>query len=264
MDRYITECYNIHLDQKQIVKNLSIFIHGIELDLVAYEKCIINLNNLLIKRNINLKVNWDIVFGDSLKEEKYDNKMDYVVGNPPYIRIHDLESINYKKFAFANKGMTDLFIIFYEISLKMLNSNGKLIYITPNSYFTSTAGEKLRHFIYSNKKINTIVNLKHFNPFENVTTYTTITLLNNSLNNSIYYFEYDKNKKIPKKIAKLNYSDFYINKQFYFSTKNSLNKFRKIMLTEFNRDIHIKNGVSSNLDSFFLIKIIMVNILLMQ
>jgi adenine-specific DNA-methyltransferase len=61
--------------------------------------------------------------------------MDYVVGNPPYVRVHNLRE-NYediKAFSFSKKGMTDLFIVFFEIGFKMLNKTGKMSYISPTS-----------------------------------------------------------------------------------------------------------------------------------
>ncbi|MEJ3568453.1 Eco57I restriction-modification methylase domain-containing protein [Ureaplasma parvum] len=63
--------------------------------------------------------------------------MDFVIGNPPYVRIHNLikEPNLIKNYLFSNKGMTDLYIIFYEIGIKMLNKNGILCYITPSSFF---------------------------------------------------------------------------------------------------------------------------------
>ena len=133
----------------------------------------------------------------------------------------------------------------------MLNNKGKLIYITPNSYFTSMAGNELRHHICSTNKLKTILNLKHFNPFENVTTYTAITILSNEKNDKIDYFEYDQFKKKPIFVTKLTYKDFYINNQFYFGKKTNLSKFKKIITTPINDSFSIKNGVSSNLDSFF-------------
>ncbi len=158
---------------KNIVKHLERYIHGIEIDKNSVIKTIINLNLVLKQFDIEENVKWDIKNSDTLNIENYNNKMDYVVGNPPYIRIHNL-SFDYKKYNFSNKGMTDMYIIFFEIGLKMLKSSGQLIYITPNSYFISKAGSILRNFLFNNKMIKQILNLKYYNPF-NVATYTAIT-----------------------------------------------------------------------------------------
>lgn len=62
-----------------------------------------------------------------------------MLGNPPYVRVHNLgESFDeIKTYACAQNGMTDLFIVFYELGIRMLNATGVLGYITPSSYFNS-------------------------------------------------------------------------------------------------------------------------------
>lgn len=47
------------------------------------------------------------------------NQFDLVVGNPPYVRIHNIE-VNLQGFTFCQQGMSDLYIAFYEIGLKLL------------------------------------------------------------------------------------------------------------------------------------------------
>lgn len=103
--------------------------------------------------------------------------MDYVVGNPPYVRVHNLVD-NYqsiKQLHFTQCGMTDMYLAFYEIGFQMLRSGGKLCYITPSSWINSVAGGQLRQYIRANKNLVKLVDLEHFQPFE-ATTYTMIAL----------------------------------------------------------------------------------------
>lgn len=53
-----------------------------------------------------------------------------MLGNPPYVRVHNLgESFDeIKTYACAQNGMTDLFIVFYELGIRMLNATGVLGY----------------------------------------------------------------------------------------------------------------------------------------
>jgi transposase len=64
---------------------------------------------------------------------RYDNQMDFVIGNPPYVRVHNLDDSydSVKSFSFANGGMTDLYLVFFEKGFQMLKPGGKLCYITP-------------------------------------------------------------------------------------------------------------------------------------
>jgi len=50
-----------------------------------------------------------------LKVLDFNEKMDFVVGNPPYINIHNLKHVDYKSFSFTQKGMIDLYLIFLAV-----------------------------------------------------------------------------------------------------------------------------------------------------
>jgi type II restriction/modification system DNA methylase subunit YeeA len=118
--------------------------------------------------------------------------MNYVIGNPPYIRIHDLK-LDYRKYSFTSEGMSDLYLIFFELSIKMLNATGEIIYITPNSFFTSNAAKKFREYLVENNLLKKIINLGHFNPFKGITTYPAITLISK--------------QNISEEINKISYSE---------------------------------------------------------
>jgi len=89
---------------------------------------------------------WHLFFQDVFAKGGFD----IVIANPPYVRqevIKDykplLEAEGYSCF----KGTADLFVYFYERSVKMLNPQGVLTYITSNKYYRSGYGEKLRSFL---------------------------------------------------------------------------------------------------------------------
>lgn len=237
---------------KLLKKQLETYIHGIELDTAEYNKTIQNLNNIVLQYNLD-DIKWNILNANALSVDKFNNQMDFVVGNPPYVRIHNLGN-DFKKIKsmnFSKKGMTDLFIVFYELGLNMLNSNGKLIYITPNSIFNSLAGQNFRNYVIDNKLLINVINLGHYQPFKKITTYTTILSLDKSnKKDEIKYYEYDdKNLKF---ISKLDYKDFYIDNNFYFSTKNSLEKFKNIRKIQKNSEICVKNGYATLADKVFI------------
>ena len=104
------------LTTKEKIKNdLEKHIFGIELDAIECQKCKDNLTKMAEKFNIN-NVCWNILCCNTLTVKQYDGKMDYVVGNPPYVRIHNLDNLDeVKRFQFSKKGMTDLYITFFEI-----------------------------------------------------------------------------------------------------------------------------------------------------
>ena len=66
-------------------------------------------------------VGWDLLNTNALSVTRYDGQMDFVVGNPPYVRVHNLEEDydEVKSFRFAEGGMTDLYLAFYELGLRL-------------------------------------------------------------------------------------------------------------------------------------------------
>ncbi|MEG1582264.1 MAG: N-6 DNA methylase, partial [Clostridia bacterium] len=130
IDRYIKAYKEKHNSLIGIEKELEIYIHGIEIDKGEYLKCINNLSQQVFLRGLS-NIKWNIINDDTLENHLFDGKMDYVVGNPPYIRIHNLNENFHKirNYDFCKSGMSDMFIVFYEIGFGMLSKNGKLCYI---------------------------------------------------------------------------------------------------------------------------------------
>ena len=76
---------------------------------------------------------------------------------------HNLDtSYDAVKIKFAEKGMTDLFIVFFEIGFNMLSTNGCMSPITPSSWLSSQAGKNLRTYILHNKNLSGLIDLEHF------------------------------------------------------------------------------------------------------
>ncbi|CAG8467243.1 386_t:CDS:10, partial [Gigaspora margarita] len=158
--RYIKAAKEKNLSQKEIKKGLETYIHGVEIDRFAYENCVKNLNAIF-------SANYDLKLADALFVRNYDKKMDFVVGNPPYVKIHNLNG-EYKSIISQK-----------ELKGMQLNPAGKLIYITP-SYFKSASSKILREKICQEKKLVHIYNFKHQQIFPNITTYPVISLFDNS------------------------------------------------------------------------------------
>lgn len=254
VNRYCNEFLKTSSDLFSLSKELSNYIHGIEIDNIESKKCIENLNNTVKQYGLN-NIVWDINCADALITDKYDGKMDFVLGNPPYVRVHNLGHSfdNIKKFSFAQSGMTDLYIVFYEIGLKMLNNNGILGYITPSSFFNSLAGKFLRIHLINNNLLDKIVDLKHFQAFA-ATTYTTIAILkNNRLKKTTEYYQFESKNNFPYYVDTLSIEDYYICGNFYFSEKYKLQELKNILNLTIAKDhFAVKNGFATLADSFFI------------
>lgn len=249
--REIVERYCQAYHGKNLKENLETFIHGIELDNSERNKCIKNLNNIVAKYGVN-EVLWDVICADALSVDKHYGKMDYLFGNPPYVRVHNLES-SYdivKKFSFAQQGMTDLFIVFFELGFKMLNPNGKMCIITPSSWFSSKAGNVLRQYVMHHQNLSGIIDLGHFQPFE-ATTYTAISRFKNGIDKVDLYRMVNENLPLEH-IDKLPLNKLYITGNFYISNRNALKELYEIRTGKAYRYAEVKNGFATLADKTFI------------
>lgn len=240
---------------KILKKHLEKYIHGIEIQKEEKEKCVFNLDCEVGIFGLS-DVKWDVICADALSVDSYNGKMDFVVGNPPYVRVHNLNE-NYekvKRYKFAQNGMTDLYIVFFEIGFKMLNKHGKMCLITPSSYLKSNAGLELRKYIFENKNLTKVIDLEHFQPFD-ATTYTIISLfeIGNS-NHQIEYYTYDITQKKAKRAENLDYSEVFIGGKMYFSKKENLKLLKEIeSYNDKNKaNFDVKNGFATLADDVFI------------
>ena len=107
-----------------------------------------------------------IIQADSLvdaKEQIKDNLYNYVVGNPPYVRIQRLNANgskqSYLKLFDSAVGRFDLYSLFIERGLQLLKPNGILGYITSNKFMTTNAGKGIRKVISKKATIKHLFDL---------------------------------------------------------------------------------------------------------
>lgn len=252
--RYCKYYLNNNDNKIQLKLNLETYIHGIELDEQTYNQCIINLNEVVKEFDLQ-DISWDINNADALDMKKYNNKIDFVIGNPPYVRVHNLEKL-YKKvksYQFAIGGMTDLYLVFFEIGFNMLNNKGNLCYITPSSWLNSLAATNLRKYIYNNCNLKALVDLGHFQAFKNATTYTLISFFDMNYNSKYFdYYKYDAYTSTCCFNSKLQYSDILINSKFYLSSIDNLRLLNDIKNGIHTQFVKVKNGFATLADDVFI------------
>ena len=255
VERYINDFFIYSNDLIELKRQIETYIHGIELDEAECKICCRNLNDVCESYGL-FNVKFDVVCNNTLNIfENYKDKMDFVLGNPPYVRVHNFGN-NYdqlKSFNFSQGGMTDLYLIFYEIGIKMLNKNGRLSYIAPSSFFTSLAGKNFREWIISSNKVESVCDLKHFQPF-NATTYTAIITIDNSKKSeAVYYYEYDAHALKTILISLIMNHNFLINGNFYFATELVLSELKEILtFIPFGSNVFVKNGFATLADKVFI------------
>jgi type I restriction-modification system DNA methylase subunit/predicted type IV restriction endonuclease len=110
---------------------------------------------------------------------------DAVIGNPPYVRIQALkewapiEVEHYKQaYKSASKGNYDVYVVFVERGLSLLNKNGKLGFILPHKFFNAQYGEPVRGLLANGKHVAEVVHFGDQQVFAGATTYTCLLFLN--------------------------------------------------------------------------------------
>jgi len=109
---------------------------------------------------------------------------DVAIGNPPYIRIQTMkewapaEVEFYKhRYAAAGKGNYDIYVVFVECALQLLNGQGRMGYILPHKFFQAKYGQPLRELISRGKHLAEIVHFGDQQVFAGATTYTCLLFL---------------------------------------------------------------------------------------
>jgi hypothetical protein len=115
-----------------------------------------------------------------LNRPKEERGFDVVVGNPPYVRNTDLperEKKHYsQKYESAHK-QYDIFVLFFEIGIKLLQNKGLFGFISSNKFLVSDYGQKLRDVILKNCRIVSLVDTSYLKIFKDASTYPVITIL---------------------------------------------------------------------------------------
>jgi type I restriction-modification system DNA methylase subunit len=118
--------------------------------------------------------NWQDEFSGVMEKGGFD----IVIGNPPYIRQEQLSQFKplwQKEFECYN-GAADIYIYFFERGLQLLREGGYLAYISPNKYFRSGYGKKLREYLTTKTTIEQIIDFGDAPVFDAIT-YPSIIVL---------------------------------------------------------------------------------------
>lgn len=109
---------------------------------------------------------------------------DLQLGNPPYVRIQVLkrdspEDANWYRehYVAATKGNYDLYVVFIERAVKLLNSKGQLGFICPHKFFNAQYGEPLRDLIARGRHLRHVVHFGDQQIFPGATNYVCLLFL---------------------------------------------------------------------------------------
>ena len=233
---------NIH---KHIIENC---IYGVDIDKNAVDI----LNNSLRNKDIDSKIlKSNIYCFDSLNKNNlgqdvinlfWENKFDYIIGNPPYIGHKSLgkEYKNFllKEYSEVYRDKSDIYYCFYKRAIDLLSDDGIVSIITPRYFLESISGKHLRNYILNNSYINEIIDFNGSNIFKDISIASCIITLSKKCITSNIDIHKLKNSKL-----KLNYLDSL---EYYLNDDNFYNI--KIKQSDLNEDWIISN--KENLDIY--------------
>jgi adenine-specific DNA-methyltransferase len=110
-----------------------------------------------------------------------DRTFDFVVGNPPYVRIEQLAEAlqsEYRRRYTSLFDRADLYVAFIERGLSLLSSEGVLSFICADRWVSNRYGAPLRKLVSARYKVRCYIDLHNASPFESeVIAYPSIFVL---------------------------------------------------------------------------------------
>ena len=133
---------------------------------------------------------WEAEFPDIIKSGGFDA----VISNPPYIRIQAMKEwaptgVEFYKTHYdsANKGNYDIYVVFVEKGLDLLNSQGVLGFILPHKFFEAQYGAALRRKVTAGNHLSKIIHFGDQQVFSGATTYTCLLFLDKTGKKEFHY-----------------------------------------------------------------------------
>ena len=170
------------LDAIHAVEALDLLDHNVKLsrDLVAQQL----LADGWEPAHVDQAVRAWIRQGDYLLGQAAVQAADYVVGNPPYIRLEDVPDARMSAYRAACPtmgGRADIYIGFYEVGLRSLKPGGRLGFICADRWMRNQYGRRLRELVNRRYSMDLVLTMHDVDAFhEQVSAYPAITIISNA------------------------------------------------------------------------------------
>lgn len=119
--------------------------------------------------------------GDYLLGQRNDCSVDFVLGNPPYVRLEDVptdRTAAYRAACQTMIGRSDVYVGFYEVALRSLKDGGVLGFICADRWMRNQYGRHLRRLIVSGYSVEATITMHEADAFdEQVSAYPAISII---------------------------------------------------------------------------------------
>ena len=151
----------------------------------------------LLDRDEMYRINpfdWEKEFSEIMKRGGFD----VVIGNPPYIRIQTMKEwapseveIYKEHYTSGSKGNYDIYVVFVERALSLLDKSGRLGFILPHKFFNAQYGEGLRGLLAKGKHLSEVVHFGDQQVFAGATNYTCLLFLDKAGSKECHFIKVD-------------------------------------------------------------------------
>jgi adenine-specific DNA-methyltransferase len=156
-----------------------------ELDEVSAERARTLAAEVLVMRGVNastaksLAQSW-VHTGDYLFDSM-SIEADFVIGNPPYVRLEEIPeetAVLYRDAYSTMSGRADLYVAFFEAALHQLKHGGACAFICADRWMRNQYGAELRELITSDFAVDVVIEMHNADAFQDeVDAYPAITVI---------------------------------------------------------------------------------------
>ena len=183
-------------------------IYGVDIQNYSIERTKILLSLLALENGESSHLQFNLLCRDTLEYntnlwENYYSNFDVIVGNPPYVCSRNVSTetkIKMKAYEVCRSGHPDLYIPFFQIAIGMLKENGRLGYITMNTFLRSINGRSLRYYFSQNQFSISIIDFRGYQVFHTKSTYTCLFFLQKNKNSNYIQYHTCENGNLNNRI----------------------------------------------------------------
>lgn len=182
IERLLASCHRLGRPIADIATSLLAY----ELDHAAAEVTRARVRHVLHEFNVPpdeadyLVSSW-IRTGDYLLDAPTLPSTDFVIGNPPYIRLEDMDeaaAAAYRRMYHTMRGRADIYVPFFEAALRQLKPNGICSFICADRWMLNQYGAELRQFVTQGFRVETVVEMHTAEAFlTDVSAYPAVTII---------------------------------------------------------------------------------------
>lgn len=213
------------------------YIYGSDIQEYAIDRSKILLSLFALSEGEDRNFDFNLVVTDALyfNWQSYCSKFsgfNIIVGNPPYVAAKHMTTETRAQLATMQTckvGNPDLYIPFFEIGIEHLAIDGKLGFITMNSFFKSLNARNLRKY-FKNKSLEfQLVDFGADQVFQSRNTYTCICVITNKFSENIEYARIASNKLSGKiSFSKISYQKLDSHNGWNLYKNDLINKIENI------------------------------------